>query len=90
VAALQSGDLPALGWALGNDLEPVTAGFVPEVSTYMRELLQAGALGATMTGTGTAVYGIFGIREDARMMERRLQAPLVKTHTPVARGVEIS
>jgi 4-diphosphocytidyl-2-C-methyl-D-erythritol kinase len=63
---------------------------VPEVATYMRELLQAGALGATMTGTGTAVYGIFGIREDARMMERRLQAPFVKTHTPVARGVEIS
>ena len=90
MAALRSGNLPALGGALGNDLEPVTAGLVPEVAVYRRGLLQAGALGAAMTGTGTAVYGIFGIREDARMVETKLQAPFVKTHTPVACGVEIS
>jgi 4-diphosphocytidyl-2-C-methyl-D-erythritol kinase len=90
VAALRSGDLRALGGVLGNDLEPVTAGFVPEVAAYRRELLRAGALGATMTGTGTAVYGIFGIREDAQMVETKLQAPFVKAHTPVACGVEIS
>jgi 4-diphosphocytidyl-2-C-methyl-D-erythritol kinase len=90
MAALRSGSLPALAGALGNDFEPVTAGLVPEVAVYRRGLLQAGALGAAMTGTGTAVYGIFGIREDARMVERELQAPFVKTHTPVACGVEIS
>jgi 4-diphosphocytidyl-2-C-methyl-D-erythritol kinase len=90
IAALRSGNLPALAGALGNDLEPVTAGLVPEVAVYRWELLQAGALGAAMTGTGTAVYGIFGIREDARMVQRKLQAPFVRTHTPVARGVEIS
>ena len=90
VAALRAGDLSALGGAIGNDLEPVTARLVPEVATYRRELLRAGALGATMTGTGTAVYGIFGAGEDARMMKRRLRAPFVKVHTPVARGVEIS
>jgi 4-diphosphocytidyl-2-C-methyl-D-erythritol kinase len=90
IAALRSGNLPALAGALGNDLEPITAGLVPEVAVYRWELLQAGALGAAMTGTGTAVYGIFGIREDARMVERELQAPFVKTHTPVACGVEIS
>jgi 4-diphosphocytidyl-2-C-methyl-D-erythritol kinase len=90
IAALRSGNLPALAGALGNDLEPVTAGLVPEVAVYRRGLLQAGALGAAMTGTGTAVYGIFGIREDARMVERELQAPFLKTHTPVACGVEIS
>src|SRR3712207_3921713 len=39
VAALRSGDLRALGGALGNDLEPVTAGFVPEVAAYRRGLL---------------------------------------------------
>jgi 4-diphosphocytidyl-2-C-methyl-D-erythritol kinase len=90
VAALRAGDLSALGGALGNDLEPVTASLVPEVATYRRELLRAGALGATMTGTGTAVYGIFDTGEDARMVERWLRAPFVKVHTPVARGVEIS
>jgi 4-diphosphocytidyl-2-C-methyl-D-erythritol kinase len=90
VAALRAGDLSTLGGALGNDLEPVTARLVPEVATYRQGLLRAGALGAAMTGTGTAVYGIFGIWEDARMVERRLKAPFVEVHTPVARGVEIS
>jgi 4-diphosphocytidyl-2-C-methyl-D-erythritol kinase len=89
VAALRSGDLCALAEALGNDLEPVTAGLVPEVEMYAKELLRAGALGAAMTGTGTAVYGIFGAGEDARVMEGKLRAPFLKIHTPVARGVEI-
>jgi 4-diphosphocytidyl-2-C-methyl-D-erythritol kinase len=90
VAALRSGDLSAFAEAVGNDLEPVTAGFVPEVAAYKRELLRAGALGAAMTGTGTAVYGIFGARGDARMMERELKAPFVKVHNPVACGVGFS
>jgi 4-diphosphocytidyl-2-C-methyl-D-erythritol kinase len=90
VAALRSGDLSAFAEAVGNDLEPVTAGFVPEVAAYKRELLRAGALGAAMTGTGTAVYGIFGAGGDARMMERELQAPFVKVHNPVACGVGFS
>jgi 4-diphosphocytidyl-2-C-methyl-D-erythritol kinase len=90
VAALRAGDLRALGAALGNDLEAVTAGLVPEVAAYRRELLQSGALGATMTGTGTAVHGIFDAREATQMIEVRLRAPFVRVHTPVARGVEIS
>jgi 4-diphosphocytidyl-2-C-methyl-D-erythritol kinase len=83
VAALRSGDLLALATALGNDLEPVTAGFVPAVTSYRRELLRAGALGATMTGTGTAVYGIF---EDGPA-GASLRAPFVGVCEPVGTGV---
>jgi 4-diphosphocytidyl-2-C-methyl-D-erythritol kinase len=87
VAALRSGDLSALARATGNDLEPVTAEFVPEMAVCKRELLRAGVLGAAMTGTGTAVYGIFGSLREARTAERELRADLVGGFTPVPSGV---
>jgi 4-diphosphocytidyl-2-C-methyl-D-erythritol kinase len=88
VAALRSGDLAALAGAVGNDLEPVTTGFVPEVAAYGRDLLQAGALGAAMTGTGTAVYGIFEEGDEARSVAERSRAPFVGVFEPVRVGVE--
>jgi 4-diphosphocytidyl-2-C-methyl-D-erythritol kinase len=87
VAALRSGDLSALARAIENDLEPVTAGFVPEVAVHKRELLRAGALGAAMSGTGTAVYGIFGSSNEARTAQRQLRADFVGGFTPVSSGV---
>jgi 4-diphosphocytidyl-2-C-methyl-D-erythritol kinase len=87
VAALRAGDLSALAGAVGNDLEPITASFVPEVEAYKRELLQTGALGAAMSGTGTAVYGIFAT-EDAETAKRGLEAAFVVVCEPVMRGIE--
>jgi 4-diphosphocytidyl-2-C-methyl-D-erythritol kinase len=86
VAALRSGDLPALARAVGNDLEHVTAGFVPEVRVYRENLMGMGALGAAMTGTGTAVYGIFESEDEAR--KARLRSPYIGIFEPVPRGVE--
>jgi 4-diphosphocytidyl-2-C-methyl-D-erythritol kinase len=83
VAALKAGDLPAFAGAIGNDLEPVTSGLVPEVTAYRRELLQGGALGVAMTGTGTAVYGIFGDGPAGAS----LRAPFVGVCEPVGAGV---
>jgi len=89
VAALSSGDLSALAGAVGNDLEPITASFVPEVEAYERELLQRGALGAAMSGTGTAVYGIFATEEDAETAKRGFEAAFVVICEPVIRGIEV-
>jgi 4-diphosphocytidyl-2-C-methyl-D-erythritol kinase len=86
VAALRSGDLPALARAVGNDLERVTAELVPEVKMYREALLELGAMGAAMSGTGTAVYGIFERKDEAR--EARFRAPYVGIFEPVPRGVE--
>jgi 4-diphosphocytidyl-2-C-methyl-D-erythritol kinase len=83
VAALRSGSLTELAGAVGNDLEPVTADLVPEVAAYRREMLRAGALGAAMTGTGTAVYGIF---EDGTA-EAAPHAPFLGMYEPVGAGV---
>jgi 4-diphosphocytidyl-2-C-methyl-D-erythritol kinase len=88
VAALRSGDLSALARAVGNDLEPVTQELVPEVEEYGRELLRAGALGAAMSGSGTAVYGIFGSEEDAEVAQEKVEAPFAGVYEPVARGIE--
>jgi 4-diphosphocytidyl-2-C-methyl-D-erythritol kinase len=83
VAALRSGDLSALAGAIGNDLEPITGELVPEVEAYKKELLRVGALGASMSGTGTAVYGIFGgAGEQPRV-------PFSRVCEPVDVGVEI-
>jgi 4-diphosphocytidyl-2-C-methyl-D-erythritol kinase len=85
--ALRMGDLAALAKGLGNDLAPVTKGLVPEVQALEEELLLAGALGVAMTGTGTAVFGIFGSEEEAHAAERMLQAPFVAACEPLSHGV---
>ncbi|HEX2182206.1 MAG TPA: 4-(cytidine 5'-diphospho)-2-C-methyl-D-erythritol kinase [Rubrobacteraceae bacterium] len=87
IAALRSGSLEAFAGVVGNDLEPVSADLVPEVAAYKREMLQAGALGAAMTGTGTAVYGIFDAEEAAAGCQ--LRAPFLGTCEPVEAGVEM-
>ncbi len=86
VAALRSADLPALASAVGNDLEPVTGELVPEVQACREELLRCGALGAAMSGTGTAVYGIFGDDITAGELPRAAFSCLCE---PLDTGVEI-
>lgn len=87
--ALEASDLRKLAGSIGNDLAPVTSGLVPEVVRYEKELIRAGALGASMSGSGTAVYGIFAIEEAARSAMTTLEAPFVGIYEPVQAGVEI-
>lgn len=89
VEALRTGDLGALAQALGNDLAPVTKGLVPEVRALEEELLRAGALGVAMSGSGTAVYGVFASEAEARAAAGKLRAPFASVCGPVAHGVEI-
>jgi len=89
VEALRAGDLGALARSLGNDLAPVTGSLVPEVRMLETELLQAGALGAAMSGTGTAVYGIFGSEAEARVAEKGLRAPFATLCQPVSQGTVV-
>lgn len=90
VAALRSGNLTELAGALGNDLEPVTTGLVPEVAAHKREMLRAGALGAAMTGTGTAIYGIFDAESgDSPAAVASLRAPFLGVFEPAGAGVSM-
>jgi len=90
VAALRSGSLAELAGSLGNDLEPVTTGLVPEVAAHKREMLRAGALGAAMTGTGTAIYGIFDAESgDSPTAVASLRAPFLGVFEPAGAGVSM-
>lgn len=89
VAALHSGDPRSLGASLGNDLAIVTGEFVPEVESHASGFIESGAFGASMSGTGTAVYGVFDSMESAQAAASRLDAPFSGVFEPVARGVEV-
>jgi 4-diphosphocytidyl-2-C-methyl-D-erythritol kinase len=62
---------------------------VPEVEIRREELLTLGALGAAMSGTGTAVYGIFGAEEGAEVAKKKVDVPFVGVYEPVPRGMEM-
>ena len=89
VLALRSGSLPALAAAVGNDLAPVTRGIIPEVARLEQTLLASGALGASMSGSGTAAYGIFHDAEGAGIAKDTVEAPFIGVYGPVSRGVKI-
>jgi 4-diphosphocytidyl-2-C-methyl-D-erythritol kinase len=88
VEALRIGDLGVLACSIGNDLTPVTRELVPGVGELEDELLRSGAVGASMSGTGSAVYGIFGSEDEAREAANGLRAPFAAVCAPVERGVE--
>lgn len=58
--ALRSGNIIRLGAALGNMLEPVAAGIHPELTEIKDIMLKEGAWGASMTGSGSVVFGLLG------------------------------
>lgn len=59
VQALARGDLSALARAMGNALMPTSQTLRPEIGQAVEALKGLGAAGAVMTGSGSAVYGVF-------------------------------
>lgn len=64
-AALEQGDLAGLARGMYNALEAPVAGQHKAISQIIRTLEASGALGARMTGSGSAVFGIFDSGEGA-------------------------
>ena len=86
--ALRPGDLAELAGALGNDLAPFTKRMVPEVAQLEERLLEAGAVGASMTGSGTAVYGLFRDEDAVARAGEKVDAHFVGVCAPVPFGSE--
>ena len=53
------GSAPAETWTCDNDFETVVFRQFPLLNAIKRKLLRAGAASASMTGSGSAVFGIF-------------------------------
>ncbi len=82
IAAISRKDLPALSRLLFNALEEPAEEQVPEIGEYRRLLLEEGAAGAVMTGSGSAVFGLFENREKAEAAAGKL------SHLPFCRVAE--
>ena len=57
--ALETGDLNLLCSSIGNVLQPVSERLRPEIAEACALLKAEGALAARMTGSGSAVFGVF-------------------------------
>ena len=66
LTALETGDLAAAARRLYNVFEDVLDRRQKQIPAIKAELLEGGALGAAMTGTGSAVFGIFQDDDAAR------------------------
>ena len=65
IAALEKGSLPELCRRMYNVFEDVGDRRMRTVSQIKGQLLDHGALGAVMTGTGSAVFGVFSDQKQA-------------------------
>ncbi len=82
--ALRSNDTIAVTRNLVNVLEYVTLRICPEIRDIKTRLLELGALNALMSGSGSAVFGIFKNRYDAtvaadKITDRRYHKYIVRS-----------
>lgn len=79
-----SGDSESLGRSVFNDLETPVCKCYPFVSRIKDALVSAGAHGACMTGSGSAVYGICDSFEESLVVKERLTGMLPREAGPCA------
>ncbi len=72
LSAIENGDIPSVAANVYNVFEPVISADVRDISRIKDVLLDSGALCASMTGSGSAVFGIFTSRQEAEKAKRRL------------------
>ena len=68
-------DWPAWASALRNDLEPPVVRHHPTIARIRQMLMDAGAVTAAMSGSGSAVFGLFERADAARRTARDLARP---------------
>jgi 4-diphosphocytidyl-2-C-methyl-D-erythritol kinase len=84
VAAAETGNVELLGHALFNDLEGPVARRHPEIAEAKRAFLDAGALGAVMSGSGPTVVALARHAMDADRLAAAIPGSFVVSGPPVA------
>lgn len=67
LTAIRTGDLELLYGSISNALQPAAQRCRGEIGTFCERMKRLGALAASMTGSGSAVFGVFDSPESARM-----------------------
>ena len=73
IKGLEQHDLRKIAGAMGNVLEDVTIPMHPVIARIKQEMIEAGALGAMMSGSGPTVFGLFTSRSSAREAQKRIR-----------------
>lgn len=84
IEAIETGSVNSIIANLANVLEQVTLNRYPVVAEVKKAMLEAGAAGVLMSGSGPTVFGICGSRNDAFGVAGRLKA------LPTGAFVEVS
>lgn len=66
LSALKTGSISKLCANLDNILEPVARGLCPEIEDIEFRLMELGALGTCMSGSGPTVFGLFDNKDSSR------------------------
>ena len=72
LSALEAGDKVELGRNLHNDLEGPVSRRYPSILRIKEEFIRQGVLGASMTGSGSAVFAVCGSGEEAAGIKVRM------------------
>ncbi|MGI6143346.1 MAG: 4-(cytidine 5'-diphospho)-2-C-methyl-D-erythritol kinase [bacterium] len=87
ITALEAGSLEGVAANLGNVLQGVSEGLVPEIALLRRALLARGALGSLMTGSGPTVFGLVAEEKKARAVAKKLQQEFPAAVIMVTRSI---
>jgi 4-diphosphocytidyl-2-C-methyl-D-erythritol kinase len=71
--ALGAGDVEEVASLLHNDLEPAVFQLKPELEKKKSILIEAGALGACVSGSGPTLYGLTRSEEEARALAAKVE-----------------
>lgn len=74
IDAMKKKDLSLLASRMGNVLETVTVPAYPVIDKIKKCMIDSGALGAMMSGSGPTVFGIFDTQAKARKAYRAVKA----------------
>ena len=88
--ALAGGSRDRLAAELENDLEPAVLSLRPELRAKRATLVDAGARGASISGSGPTVFGVFGEAGAAREAAARIPGSIVALPRPVHRHAPAS
>lgn len=72
--AISKNDLPGIAAAMSNAFYPIAASLHPVVEQAAGFLLECGALGATMSGSGPSVFGIVSSELEAKSIAQEVSS----------------
>lgn len=84
ISAIVRGDREAVAVRMFNVLETVTAKQYPEIKRIKQEMIDLGAIGSVMSGSGPSVIGIFKdkkLANDARIFMQKKKCESFVVHT---------